>query len=191
MQSLVFATQVEQDLRDLIVGTPLRILVVILVAVVLQVVTVRVIHRIIRRTVERAEAKQQSPVLAGGGTRIAQRAGAIGSLLVSCVSVLIWVNALLIILPILGINITPVIASAGVVGIAVAFGAQTLIRDYISGIFLIMEDQYGVGDVVQIGTVTGTVEEFTLRTTRLRDSEGTLWYFRNGEIFSVGNQSQK
>ena len=95
------------------------------------------------------------------------------------------------ILPILGINITPIIASAGVVGIALAFGAQTLVRDYISGIFLILEDQYGVGDEIVIGTVTGTVEEVLLRTTRLRDAEGTLWHFRNGEILSVGNRSQK
>ena len=124
-------------------------------------------------------------------TRLAQRAGAIGSLLVSFVSILIWVNALLVILPILGINITPIIASAGVVGIALAFGAQTLVRDYISGIFLILEDQYGVGDEIVIGTVTGTVEEVLLRTTRLRDAEGTLWHFRNGEILSVGNRSQK
>ena len=191
MPSTVFAVQVEQDLGELIVGTPLRILLVILVAVVLQVLTVRVIHRIIRRTVARAEAKQQSPVLINGGTRLAQRAGAIGSLLVSFVSILIWVNALLVILPILGINITPIIASAGVVGIALAFGAQTLVRDYISGIFLILEDQYGVGDEIVIGTVTGTVEEVLLRTTRVRDAEGTLWHFRNGEILSVGNRSQK
>ena len=77
------------------------------------------------------------------------------------------------------------------VGIALAFGAQTLVRDYISGIFLILEDQYGVGDEIVIGTVTGTVEEVLLRTTRLRDAEGTLWHFRNGEILSVGNRSQK
>ncbi|MSO46904.1 MAG: mechanosensitive ion channel [Thermoleophilia bacterium] len=191
MPSGVFAVQVKQDLGALIVGTPLRILAVIVVAVVLQIVTVRVIHRIIRRTVKRAEAKQQNRAAGAGGTRLAQRAGAIGSVLISCVSILIWLNALLVILPIIGINITPIIASAGVVGIALAFGAQTLVRDYISGIFLIMEDQYGVGDVIQVGAVTGTVEEVALRTTRLRDEDGTLWYLRNGEIFSVGNRSQK
>ena len=183
--------QVEQDLGELLVGTPLRILLVILVAVVLQVLTVRVINRIVRRTVERSNANHHRQPDSAGGSRLAQRAGAIGSLLVSFVSILIWVNALLVILPILGINITPIIASAGVVGIAVAFGAQTLVRDYISGIFLILEDQYGVGDVIVIGTVTGTVEEVLLRTTRLRDADGTLWHFRNGEILSVGNRSQK
>ena len=191
MPSGVFAVQVEQDLGELLVGTPLRILLVILVAVVLQVLTVRAIHRIVRRTVERSNANHHRQPDSAGGSRLAQRAGAIGSLLVSLVSILIWVNALLVILPILGINITPIIASAGVVGIALAFGAQTLVRDYISGIFLILEDQYGVGDVIVIGTVTGTVEEVLLRTTRLRDADGTLWHFRNGEILSVGNRSQK
>ena len=191
MPSTVFAVQVEQDLSELLVGTPLRILLVILVAVVLQILTVRVIHRLVRRTVERSNANYHRQPESAGGSRLAQRAGAIGSLLVSLVSILIWVNALLVILPILGINITPIIASAGVVGIALAFGAQTLVRDYISGIFLILEDQYGVGDEIVIGTVTGTVEEVLLRTTRVRDAEGTLWHFRNGEILSVGNRSQK
>jgi small conductance mechanosensitive channel len=186
----VIAAQAEQGLGELLVGTPLRILIVLLVAVALQLLAVRVIRHAIRRTVERAQARDQQRGKEATGTRVAQRTGAIGSLLISVVSVVIWINALVIILEALGINITPIVASAGVAGIALAFGAQTLIKDYISGILLILEDQYGVGDVVVIGAVTGTVEEVLLRTTRLRDADGTLWHFRNGEIMSVGNRSQ-
>jgi small conductance mechanosensitive channel len=180
----------DQGLGALLVGTPLRIAVVLLVAVALQIIAVRVIRHVIRRTVERASAKNFARGSGDSTTRLAQRTGAIGSLLISVVSVVIWINALLIILETLGINITPIVASAGVAGIALAFGAQTLIKDYISGILLILEDQYGVGDVVVIGAVTGTVEEVLLRTTRLRDADGTLWHIRNGEIMSVGNRSQ-
>ena len=186
----VMAVEGEQSLGALLVGTPLRIAVVLLVAVALQIIAVRVIRHVIRRTVERASAKNLARGSSDSATRLAQRAGAIGTLLISVVSVVIWINALLIVLESLGINITPIVASAGVAGIALAFGAQTLIKDYISGILLILEDQYGVGDVVVIGAVTGTVEEVLLRTTRVRDADGTLWHFRNGEIMSVGNRSQ-
>ena len=186
----VIASSADQGIGAVLVGTPLRIALVLLVAIALQIVAVRAIRHVIRRTVERASAKGLTRGSGDSATRLAQRAGAIGSLLISVVSVVIWINALLIILETLGINITPIVASAGVAGIALAFGAQTLIKDYISGILLILEDQYGVGDVVVIGTVTGTVEEVLLRTTRLRDAEGTLWHIRNGEILSVGNRSQ-
>lgn len=186
----LIAAQAEQGLGTVLVGTPLHIAIVVLIAIVLQIVVVRVIRHVIRRTVERTRAQEPSRGSDVSGTRLAQRAGAIGSLLISVASVVIWINALLIILETLGINITPIIASAGVAGIALAFGAQTLIKDYISGILLILEDQYGVGDVVVIGAVTGTVEEVLLRTTRLRDADGTLWHIRNGEILSVGNRSQ-
>ena len=103
---------------------------------------------------------------------------------------LIWINALLVILELIGINITPLLASAGVVGVALAFGAQTLVKDYLAGIFLIIEDQYGVGDVVQFDAVTGIIEEVALRTTRVRDFTGVVWYLRNGEILNVANRSQ-
>ena len=76
----------------------------------------------------------------------------------------------------LGVNLAPVLASAGVVGIAVGFGAQNLVRDFLAGIFMLMEDQYGVGDVINIGDATGTVEAVSLRTTRLRDINGVVWH---------------
>jgi small conductance mechanosensitive channel len=90
----------------------------------------------------------------------------------------------------LGYNIAPLIASAGILGVALGFGAQSLIADFLSGVFMILEDQYGVGDVVDLGEAIGVVEAVGLRVTRLRDVNGTVWYVRNGEIMRVGNQSQ-
>jgi small conductance mechanosensitive channel len=90
----------------------------------------------------------------------------------------------------LGVNIAPIIASAGILGIALGFGAQSLVKDFLSGVFMIFEDQYGVGDVIDVGEATGTVEAVSLRVTRLRDLDGTVWYVPNGEILRVGNKSQ-
>jgi small conductance mechanosensitive channel len=90
----------------------------------------------------------------------------------------------------LGYNIAPLIASAGIIGVALGFGAQSLVKDFLSGIFMILEDQYVVGDSVNVGLVSGTIEAVSLRVTRLRDVNGTVWYVRNGEILAVGNSSQ-
>ena len=90
-----------------------------------------------------------------------------------------------------GFDLGPVIASAGIVGVAIGLGAQTLVKDILSGIFMLVEDQYGVGDTVKVGEVEGTVEQVGLRITTVRDSTGTLWYLRNGEILVVGNKSKK
>jgi small-conductance mechanosensitive channel len=119
-----------------------------------------------------------------------QRAHALGSILRSAASVTIFTIAVAIGLGDLGVNLAPVLASAGVVGIAVGFGAQNLVRDFLAGIFMLMEDQYGVGDVINIGDATGTVEAVSLRTTRLRDINGVVWHIRNGALEKVGNESQ-
>ncbi len=108
----------------------------------------------------------------------------------SAVSVFIWVWASLSILGTLGVNVAPLIASAGVVGVALGFGAQSLVKDFLSGIFMLIEDQYGVGDTIDIGEATGVVEDVSLRLTTVRDINGTLWFVRNGEILRVGNFSQ-
>jgi len=118
------------------------------------------------------------------------RAEAIASLLRSITSAFIACIGVLLVLAQLEINITPLLASAGVIGVALGFGAQSLVKDYLSGIFLILEDQYGVGDVVDLGPVVGTVEEVTLRVTRVRDMSGVVWYVRNGEVLRVANRSQ-
>lgn len=122
--------------------------------------------------------------------RRAQRMATIGSVLKSLVSFVVLVWVVLQTLAILGVNVAPFIASAGIVGVALGFGAQALVRDFLSGIFMLFEDQYGVGDWVDLGEAEGTVESVGLRITSLRDLHGTLWYCRNGDIMRVGNYSQ-
>jgi small conductance mechanosensitive channel len=108
----------------------------------------------------------------------------------SVASFLIMSIAVMQILSVLGVNLAPILASAGIAGVALGFGAQNLVKDFLSGIFMMAEDQYGVGDVVDLGDATGTVEAVGLRITTLRDINGTVWYVRNGEILRVGNSSQ-
>jgi hypothetical protein len=119
-----------------------------------------------------------------------QRVQALGAILRSGASVTIFAIAGFVILGDLSINLAPLLASASVVGVAVGFGAQSLVRDYLAGIFMLVEDQYGVGDVITIGDATGTVENVTLRVTRLRDVNGIVWHIRNGGVEAVGNESQ-
>jgi small conductance mechanosensitive channel len=120
-----------------------------------------------------------------------QRAKTMGTLLKSIVSGIIAAIVITMMLAEVGLNIGPIIASAGIVGVALGFGSQTLVKDFLSGIFMIFEDQFGVGDVVDMGEgLTGTVEAVSLRVTRLRDTNGTVWYVRNGELYRVGNMSQ-
>jgi len=134
-----------------------------------------------------AAARAESAIVA---ERRQQRVRALGSVLRSAASVTIFSIAGVVILGDLGINLAPLLASAGVVGIAVGFGAQNLVRDYLAGVFMLVEDQYGVGDVITVGDATGTVETVTLRITRMRDVNGIVWHIRNGAIEKVGNESQ-
>src|SRR6266545_6030783 len=122
--------------------------------------------------------------------RRAQRAKTIGSVLKSVISFVVYGMAFVLILGELGLNLAPIVASAGIVGVALGFGAQNLVKDFLSGIFMMLEDQYGVGDVVDVGPASGTVEAVGLRVTTVRDGNGTVWYVRNGEILRVGNSSQ-
>ena len=120
-----------------------------------------------------------------------QRAKTMGSLLKSITSGVIAAIVITMVLAELGFDIGPILASAGIVGVALGFGSQTLVKDFLSGIFMIFEDQYGVGDVVNLGDgLSGTVEAVSLRVTRVRDTNGTVWYVRNGELLRVGNMSQ-
>ena len=107
------------------------------------------------------------------------------------VAVMIWATALLMILETLSVNLAAIGIGASIIGVAVGFGSQALVRDFISGLFMLVEDQYGVGDVIDTGAATGTVEGVSLRTTRLRDAEGVVWHVPNGEIRRVGNKSQQ
>ncbi|MDP9496593.1 MAG: mechanosensitive ion channel family protein [Actinomycetota bacterium] len=177
-----------------------RVLLVIVGAVVIRALLHRLIDRAVRGAVEGVPGVLR-PLPRGGlaavlettpalSERPAQRAGTIGSLLRSIASFTVFVVAFTTILGELGFDLAPVLASAGIVGVAVGFGAQNLVKDFLSGIFMILEDQYGVGDVIDAGEANGVVEGVGLRTTRLRDVEGTVWHIRNGEILRVGNKSQ-
>ncbi|WP_218617546.1 mechanosensitive ion channel family protein [Cryptosporangium aurantiacum] len=136
--------------------------------------------------------KASSALLASGlmTERRAQRASTLGSVLRSVTSIIIFVVAGSTILGLFNINLAPLVASAGIAGVALGFGTQSLVRDYLSGIFMILEDQYGVGDIVDLGEAGGTVENIGLRVTTVRDVRGVVWYIRNGEILRVGNKSQ-
>lgn len=122
--------------------------------------------------------------------RRVQRAETIGSLLNSVVGVLVVVITSMYVLQNLDINIAPLLTSVGILGVAIGFGAQQLIRDFLAGIFITIEDQYGIGDVIETSEVVGVVESVGLRITRVRAYDGAVWYLRNGEILRVGNRSQ-
>lgn len=169
--------------------TPVAIVVTLVMAVVARWLLVRAIRRGSSIAVERAKQRRSQQGDRDAAT-FAARAATMGSLLRSVTNIVITVLAVLTTLAILGIPLTPLLASAGVGGVALGIGAQSLVRDYLSGIFMIVEDQYGVGDLVDLGEAIGTVEDVGLRVTRLRDSTGQVWYIRNGEIARVGNQTQ-
>ncbi|MDR6793094.1 mechanosensitive ion channel domain-containing protein [Pseudarthrobacter oxydans] len=122
--------------------------------------------------------------------RRVQRAETIGSLLNSIVGVLVVVITGMYVLQNLDINIAPLLTSVGILGVAIGFGAQQLIRDFLAGIFITIEDQFGIGDVIETSEVVGVVESMGLRITRVRSDDGAIWYLRNGEILRVGNRSQ-
>lgn len=183
-------------------STPVRILLIILIAYV----TVQCLRFVIRRIVKRLAADETSEkidtlrrrtglsLLDTGpvpGLRRRLRAETIGAVLRSVVSLLVWSTVVVMILSELGVNLGPLFAGAGILGIALGFGSQSLVRDFLSGTFMILEDQYGVGDVIDVGEVSGTVEGVSLRTTRLRGVDGTVWHIPNGEIRRVGNMSQQ
>lgn len=122
-------------------------------------------------------------------SRRSQRATALAFVLSNAASVTIFAVAFVIVLGDLGLNLAALLASAGVIGIAIGFGAQNLVQDFLAGIFILLEDQYGVGDIVDIGSVAGTVEAVSLRITRLRDVDGVVWHIRNGTIKKAGNET--
>jgi len=190
-----------QAVGDWMTRNALIIVLTVVVSFIIWWILVRLIRRVTQNAKNRLD-HQDRPGQARGveGTqeltavlmsqRREQRFEAISQLLRSITTFSIVTLALLIILGQLGVNMAPLLASAGVIGVALGFGAQTLVKDFLSGIFLVLEDQFGVGDVVDLGPATGTVEEVTLRVTRIRDLSGVVWYVRNGEILRVANRSQ-
>lgn len=178
---------------------PFRILLIILVAILVRQLACRTINRLVRTTSTGSvpailkplrERLTSPPPPSAVPERRRQRAEAIGSVLRSSATVVIYSIAMMMVLDELGINLGPLLASAGIVGLALGFGAQTLVKDLIAGLFMLLEDQYGVGDFVDLGEASGVIEAVGLRITTLRDSQGVTWYIRNGAISRVGNRSQ-
>ena len=181
-----------------LVAKPLGILLLLVGAVAFRWFLHRLIDRLVRQAAEgmpspvlrrNRELESEHPATVLAGRRV-QRAETMGSLLKSVASIAIFTVFAITALAQIGYPVGPLIASAGIVGVALGFGAQSLVKDFLSGIFMIFEDQYGVGDVVDVGEAGGTVEAVGLRVTKLRDVQGTVWYVRNGEIIRVGNKSQ-
>ncbi len=202
------------DAADIVFAKPLTIAIVLAVAWLLVGVLRRVIDRFVatlsgqgqparrikRRLRHTPIVAQKLPdsVLETGAVsvRAAARAQTLGHVLRSIATFVVWTIAGLTILGEIGINLGPLIAGAGIAGIALGFGAQSLVKDFLAGIFIIVEDQYGVGDIIDVGDVSGTivkgtVESVSLRSTRLRSVEGTVWHVPNGTILRVGNMSQQ
>ena len=191
----------ETDLEPLI-GGALRIVLVIVVSAFV----IRISHGVVRRAIAGVRDPDSGPLdkLRRRGQvwdtdiredvialeRRARRADALGSVITSIITVTVWTLSTFTILSTVGIELGPYIAGLGIVGVALGFGAQDLVKDFISGMFMLLEDQYGVGDVVDVGEAVGVVEGVTLRTTRIRSVDGTLWWVPNGEVRRLGNMSQ-
>lgn len=187
------------DLGHWLVTSGVRILVIIVAAVVARWLLVRTVNRLVRRTVnsnlsDRIVENRATRVLVSAtgalSERRRQRTETLGSVIRSLVTFVVFGVAFLMVLGEFDVNLAPLLASAGVAGVALGFGAQSLVKDFLSGVFMLLEDQYGVGDLVDTGEAVGTVEQVTLRITKLRDANGVAWYVRNGEITRIANKSQ-
>lgn len=191
-----------------LIEIPIRILLVLIVALVLHGIARRLINRMAKSNIDkglrrnlptfRRKSSQTELNAREEALRDAQeqrrqsRIRTLASVFNSAAAIVIWVWAVLAILSEIGVNVGPLIASAGIVGVALGFGAQSLVKDFLSGIFMLLEDQYGVGDTIDAGDgIIGDVEDISLRITTLRDIDGTLWYVRNGEILRIGNMSDE
>lgn len=160
------------------------------VEIAITVALALLISRILTRSVRRwTETLAQKSTFAA-----AARAHTLGGVAASTIRIVVWTFAALFVVGEMGLNLGPLIAGASVIGVALGFGAQTLVKDFLAGFFILAEDQFGVGDVVALGgesaSTVGVVEEVSLRITRLRDDDGTVWFVPNGEIRKVGNRSR-
>lgn len=186
-------------LRDggyFVLSSPIRIALIIVIAIIARGLLSHAINKIVDRAAEGKVSailrplRERMPTASLFPERRRQRAAAIGSVLKSFVTVIVASIAFLMIIDLFGFNLAPVLTSLGIAGVALGFGAQTLVKDLIAGLFMLLEDQYGVGDVIDTGEAVGVVESVGLRTVTVRDARGVLWYVRNGEIIRVGNKSQ-
>jgi small conductance mechanosensitive channel len=190
-----------EQVQDWLLTDGLRILLTVVLAIVVRWLLHRIITRTVATMTSRTSERHDTTDASRAGriwaeatglarARHQQRMATLGSLLRSTVTFVVAAIAVLTIMDLVGIPLAPLLASAGVGGVALGFGAQSLVKDFLSGVFMILEDQYGVGDVIDTGEAIGTVEEVSLRVTRLRDADGVTWYVRNGEVIRIGNLSQ-
>ena len=178
-------TEFASSTVEFLLVRPFKILLIAALAMLVGRIGGRALRRSVRAV--RARAPMSVP-----SVRAAQRASTLGDVLASLLRAVVWIIALLMILDEVGLNLAPLLAGAGIAGVAIGFGAQSLVKDVISGLFILLEDQYGVGDVVTLTDgATGTVEDITLRVSRLRATDGTVWFVPNGEIRKVGNSSME
>lgn len=187
-------------LANWFVDKPLTIVLIVVGASILTLITRRWIKRLIARvgaprvpSIERLEQLGIDiplPLAIEPSLRRESRAHSVSVLLTSTLVATIWVIAALMILGAFDLDVAPLIAGAGIAGVALGFGAQTIVRDFIAGLFMMLEDQYSIGDVIDLGEAVGTVEDISLRTTVLRGLDGTVWHVPNGVVERVGNKSQ-
>ena len=184
-------------LSDWLVGTPLTVLCIVVGAWILAHLARRYLGRAVRGVMMRQNSlpvKQLTRVGNGdvdeADPRLEARASSISGVVGGMAGVIIWVIALITVLGELGIELGPLIAGAGIAGVALGFGAQSIVKDFLAGLFVLIEDQYGIGDTVDLGEAVGTVQQITLRKTVLRAQDGTVWHVPNGEVQRVGNKSQ-
>ena len=188
---------------DLATGPVLRSVVIIVGALVVRFVVKKIIDGFVKGltatadfTPPRLSAGPDEPAREVAGEdflhaeRRMNRTATLGQLFKNVASAVILAIAGLMILAEWGFNLAPLIAGAGIAGVAFGFGAQSLVSDFLSGVFMLLEDQYGVGDIIDLDGTSGTVEDVQLRVTRLRSVDGVVWWVRNGEITRVGNMSQ-
>jgi small conductance mechanosensitive channel len=199
----VFNASNNKDLASVVgwaVDRPLKIIIIFIAAFIVSRVMKRAVKHFGEKLTDdkKSRALEQIKKVKAGKLLIDEqqeernkaRTETLTSVLSSGANLVVWTVAVLMMLGEIGINLGPLIAGAGIVGVAVGFGAQSIVKDFLSGMFMLVEDQYGVGDSIDVGLVSGTVERVTLRTTILRDGDGSIWYIPNGEIARVGNRSQ-
>jgi len=162
----------------------MRAVLIVVLAVLFSRLGSRFADRSIRSIATRSPLREAGP-------RSEQRAATLAGVTVSLIRIVVWTMAVLLLLGVIGVNLAPLLAGASIVGVALGFGAQSLVKDFLSGFFILAEDQYAVGDVITIADQTGTVEEIDLRITRLRAVDGTVWFVPNGEIRKVGNAAKE
>ena len=176
-------------------STLIRIVLIVLGAAVLRAVLLVSVKRVVKSistgAKKNSSTSSKAISVAINAERLVLRATTLGSVLSNFITWSIYIIAGTMLLSELGVAVGALIAGAGILGAALGFGAQNIVRDLLSGLFIVFEDQYGIGDSVDLGEASGIVESVGLRITQVRDAKGTLWYVRNGEILRVGNSSHK